>query len=55
MEVDMASSDASTEATSQTLGSLGVDPNLQVVSLPAGDVELLREVTTRLPGREGTD
>jgi catechol 2,3-dioxygenase-like lactoylglutathione lyase family enzyme len=39
MEVEMASTDVGNEATSGTESALGVDMNLEVVSLPVSDVD----------------
>src|SRR6476469_8074014 len=39
MEVEMASTDVSSEATSGAEGALGVDMNLEVVTLPVSDVD----------------
>jgi catechol 2,3-dioxygenase-like lactoylglutathione lyase family enzyme len=39
MEVKMASTDVSSESTSGTGGALGVDMNLEVVTLPVADVD----------------
>jgi catechol 2,3-dioxygenase-like lactoylglutathione lyase family enzyme len=39
MEVKMASTDVSSESTSGTAGALGVDMNLEVVTLPVSDVD----------------
>jgi predicted enzyme related to lactoylglutathione lyase len=39
MEVKMASTDVSSESPSGTAGALGVDMNLEVVTLPVSDVD----------------
>src|SRR6476469_6223848 len=39
MEVEMASTDVSSESTSGAVGALGVDMNLEVVTLPVSDVD----------------
>jgi catechol 2,3-dioxygenase-like lactoylglutathione lyase family enzyme len=39
MEVKMASTDVSSESTSGTAAALGVDMNLEVVTLPVSDVD----------------
>jgi catechol 2,3-dioxygenase-like lactoylglutathione lyase family enzyme len=39
LEVKMTSTDVSSESTSGTAGALGVDMNLEVVSLPVSDVD----------------
>jgi catechol 2,3-dioxygenase-like lactoylglutathione lyase family enzyme len=55
MEVDMASTDVSTEPTGRTLGTLGVDMNFEVVTLPVSDVERAKAFYERLGWRLDTD
>jgi catechol 2,3-dioxygenase-like lactoylglutathione lyase family enzyme len=55
MEVEMASTDVSGEATSVAQGALGVDMNLEVVTLPVADVDRAKDFYASLGWRFDID